>query len=632
MPEPEQIEEAGLKSGFTWRSLLGGLYALLIFSPAIIWLSLVTVGVHLGAAVPFSTIIFLAEIIRLTGGRLTKNEAIIIFLIASIVGTTPMFIDLIYSEYFVHSPSAAQFNIVEQIPVWYAPPISSPVWKLRTFLHPDWIAPIAVRFLATILGLIGGLSLGFIAREMFIEEWRLPFPIQQVVVGTVLNVCEREERSLDLFATTAIGGFIYGLILYAVPFVSKAAGYPLSFIPIPWVDFWYHVQMFFPGASFGIATDIMPFVIGLVLSPNVSIGMFIGSFSVYFVANWLLVRFGWTMWATRYTSGMNVARILRESTLTVWACPLIGMGIAAGLVPLLLRPRLLTRLFRRIIHPSSTRTERRLSGPPVSSKLVIGAFLLATSGGLLLVWYLVPQSPLWILLPFFFLWSFFSTIVSTMMIGTTGMGFQTPYLKEILIYSSGYQGYDIWFAPFPIATGTGWVTSFKLCQLTGTTIGSYLKAWVLTWIAAILLSFIFVSSFWAIAPIPSSVYPGVEVMWPVTATYQALWVSRPPGFFHPDWILYSSIITGLLCIVFHVAKIPLSMLTIAVGAGTAIPVAVTIMIGLLFRQILKKIKGEKWYRENNITIAAGLISGEGVAAVLGAAIAIILKSTWVRPY
>lgn len=147
-----------------------------------------------------------------------------------------------------------------------------------------------------------------------------------------------------------------------------------------------------------------------------------------------------------------------------------------------------------------------------------------------------------------------------------------------------------------------------------------------------LLSFIFVSSFWSVAPIPSSVYPGVEVTWPVQATYQALWVSRPPGFFHPDWILYSAIITGLLCVIFHFVNIPLPMISVAVGAGTAIPVAVTIMIGLIIRSILTKIKGEEWYRQSNLLIAAGLISGEGVAAVLGTAVAIIVKSTRVRPY
>jgi len=632
MPNRERDAALRLRSGFTWRSLLGSLYALLIFSPAIIYLSLVTVGVRIGAAVPFCTIIFLAEIVRLTGGRLSRQEATIIYLVASMASATPMFINLIYAEYFVHSPSAAQFNITDKIPAWYAPPISSPVWRLRTFLHPDWIAPIGIRLAATIFGLIAGLSLGFIAREMFIEEWRLPFPIQQVVVQTILNVCERERRSLDIFATSAIGGFIYGLILYAIPFISKAAGYPLTFIPIPWIDFWYYVQMFFPGASFGIATDLMPIAMGLVLSPNICLGIFIGSFSLYFIANWLLVHLGLTMWATRYTPGMNIARIWRESTLTVWACPIIGMGIAAGLVPLFLRPRLLARLFKRIISPSSIEVKERISGPPAPSKLVLTGFILSSAGALLLVWYLVPQAPMHILIPFFFLWSFFDTVVSTMMIGMTGMGFEAPYIKEILIYSSGYTGYDIWFAPFPLTEGTGWVTQFKVCQLSGTTIGSYLKVWLITWVIAMLLSFIFVSSFWSVAPIPSSVYPGVEVAWPVSATYQALWVSRPPGFFHPDWILYSAIIKGLLCVIFHFAKIPLPMISVAVGAGTAIPVAVTIIIGLIIRFILTKIKGEEWYRQSNLSIAAGLISGEGVAAVLGAAIATIVKSTWVRPY
>lgn len=110
---------------------------------------------------------------------------------------------------------------------------------------------------------------------------------------------------------------------------------------------------------------------------------------------------------------------------------------------------------KRIASPSSVEVKERISGPPAPGKLVLAGFILSSTGGLLLVWYLVPQAPMYILIPFFFLWSFFETIVSTMMIGMTGMGFQTPYLREILIYSSGYPGYDIWFAPFPLAHGTG---------------------------------------------------------------------------------------------------------------------------------------------------------------------------------
>jgi len=43
------------KSGLTWRSMLALLYSLFIFTPAVIYTSLVTLGGALGTAVEYAT-------------------------------------------------------------------------------------------------------------------------------------------------------------------------------------------------------------------------------------------------------------------------------------------------------------------------------------------------------------------------------------------------------------------------------------------------------------------------------------------------------------------------------------------------------------------------------------------------
>ncbi|HIE18880.1 TPA: hypothetical protein EYP75_04050, partial [Candidatus Bathyarchaeota archaeon] len=496
-------ETREFKSGFTWRSYLAILYAIFIYTPAVIWLSLVTVGIRLVVPITLSTLILFVEFARISGKPLSKHES---FIIMSLTGqaTGIIFTNLIYRLFFVHSDIAEYFKIADKVPYWWAPPRSSSVWIFRTFLHADWIIPITIALLANILSIISGLSLGLFARELFIEKEGLPFPMQQVHARAVITLTEREEESMNIFAVTTIIGFIYGLILYAIPFVSEAMGVPGRFIPIPWFDFWYYVQRFFPGASFGIGTDILLIVSGLVLPFPVVLGMFIGSFFIYFIANWLLVHFGWTLWATRYTPGMNIRMILRESTLSWLAMPLIGIGIAAGLLPIFLRARDFSSAVRSMFQSKIDESEVRISGARFSIRLALLFFFASAAGATVLLWVLIPDAPIWFFLPLIVIWPIIDTLISVRMIGVTGVGFDIPYLTQMAIYSSGYKGYDLWFAPIIITEGTQWCVNFKMCQLTETSIISYLKAWVLTMPLSIIVSFISVSVFWNIAPIPSA--------------------------------------------------------------------------------------------------------------------------------
>ena len=51
----EEYEE--FKSGISWKSLLAVFYSLGIFTPAVIWLNLVTVGVALGSTISFCVLL-----------------------------------------------------------------------------------------------------------------------------------------------------------------------------------------------------------------------------------------------------------------------------------------------------------------------------------------------------------------------------------------------------------------------------------------------------------------------------------------------------------------------------------------------------------------------------------------------
>lgn len=101
-----------------------------------------------------------------------------------------------------------------------------------------------------------------------------------------------EKQKYSIFAIFGVIGFIYGMFLYGLPMIGSALGYPMQFLPIPWFDANEFLERFLPGASFGIATELLLFAFGMVLPFNILVSMFIGSFGVFFILNWLLVKFG----------------------------------------------------------------------------------------------------------------------------------------------------------------------------------------------------------------------------------------------------------------------------------------------------------------------------------------------------
>jgi len=619
------------KSGLTWRSLIACLYMVFVFSPAIIWFNLVTVGVTIGGTVSLCTLLIFVEIARLSGRPLTKQEAVIMFNLAVLAsGPAMLYIQLVYREYFVVSDIAASFGLTNNIPSWWAPPKSSGVWDLRTFFSPAWSIPLQVFILSEVLGLLSGLFFGILAREFYIETERLAFPLQKIQVEAIVTLTERKEDRLSVLVVSSIVALIYGVLLYTIPMASRAQGTPIQLLPIPWFDLYLEVEKYFPGASFGVATDLLLVSMGLMLPFNIVISLFIGSFGIYFICNHLFVKYGLTPWATVWTPGMDVSVAWQRSTLYFWAGPVIGMSLAAGLTPLLLRPGLIIKALKSAFKPKLS--AERVSGERFSPYLLVFLFVTGCIGLLLLNHFLVPDFPLWSLVLYQVVLPFLIMITSVRILGVTGQTFNPPYLSQINILFSGYGKYDAWFLPFRMTPGVWWVSNFKICELTKTTATSWIKAYLISWPLAMVMCFVYVTLFWQMSPIPSAMYPGPAISWPVQATYQALWITRPPGFFDPMLILGFFISTALLTAVFNFAKIPISIVSIAMGSNMPIPSAFTILIGAIVGKVLERILGKIWYGKYRSTLAAGLILGEGVAVVIGTGIALIFRATWIRPY
>ncbi len=625
-----EIEE---KSGFTMTSLVAVLFAMVAFTPALIYLQL-TIG---SGSLPTTwfVVLLLVEAFKFGGRHITKQEA---YVILGLAGGAGAYTGYLWWAWFVQSDVAQLFNFTPaDFPSWLIPAGEnlSYVWTNRTFFHPSWILPLSVSLLANVLANICALSLGFIGKRIFIETENLPFPMEHVSAQGIITITEGKKDTIKYLFSFATVGFIYGLILYAVPSMIEAwTGRRQVFMPIPWAQF--EVEQL-PGAVLGIWTDLGAIASAFVLPYNVIISVVIGSYAVWVGGNTLLVTYNLAP-VPWWSPGMTLDRILQQSTLYFWAAPLIGIGLAVGVMPILHHPRTIGRAFRSLFSTSAsqegkTQTWRLLAYLPIIGWL--GSALVGVS----LYAFLAPAFPIWIPAVMIFILPMATTLISGRALGIAGVGVGgLTKLQSIAFLSTGYSNLDAWVVPsLSGADGSVWVSRFKVMQLTGTKIRSYLKLWILLIPLHFVFAIIFTQVFWTLAPMPSSAYPATKIFWPLDAINFSVWVrGRQQGVFNPDWILYGFIVGALIYGVSKIPILPFSALSypaLAVGACSQYPpYATTLLIGLGIRLMLTKLLGEEFWNQNKSIFSAGLLVGEGIAITFGVAMTLILHSIWTMPY
>ncbi len=618
-------------SGLTWRSLLALLYGIVLFLPAAIWISLVTIGVNFTSVAQIALLTLFIEFARYSGRPLTMQEATIIYIMASQLVMAPP-VQLIYRAWFVHSPIAEMFGLTGKIPTWWAPPLGSMAWRLRNLFHEDFALPVAIYLITQSIGTIGAFVFATMANEIFIEQERLPFPMEEVVARSIVVLVEREETHLGILASTALVGAIYGVLLYTVPLIAGAAGYAISFIPIPWYDFTKYVEMFLPGASFGVATDIMLLALGLILPSKLVIAMFIGSVLRFVFVNWLTVHLKVTPWGLHYTPGMSLTLIYQESTLYLWASIIIGMSFAVGLSPMLYRPRILARSLSVLLKGFYSGERERLTERILPPKIFIILWVFVGVFFATLYSLLDPEFPLWAGLIWEFPFMFLLMLVTVRMRGEAGITWIVPYAQQAYLLMIGYKGITGWFLPLNLHPGVTWISNFKVCQLTRTSYKSLMIAYFVAFPLSLLMSLLYTSAYWAMAPMPSAMYPATHIQWPVQAMYQALWITRPAEFFDVKMILGSFALTTGLGLFLNFIGLGPCLTGLLAGISSPIATVTTIFIGNMIGRIIAFKLNRELFNNYKQTIAAGLMLGEGISIMIGTAGAIILKSIQLRPY
>ncbi|MEM2922653.1 MAG: OPT/YSL family transporter, partial [Candidatus Bathyarchaeia archaeon] len=504
------------------------------------------------------------------------------------------------------------------------------------FFHPDWAVPICVAILGTLLVRIVDISLGFLAYKLYVETIRLPFPLQGVDASLVETVVGRPADRMRVLIISAVIGIGWGLLAYGAPLASAGA---IQLLPLPFASLNRFMERIFPGSSFGISIDLMAHCVGLLLPFWTSISIFLGSLSFYTIGNGILVSlypekpagiFGWT-------PGMDIMQCYQWSNLYIWSSVTIGLGLAAGLVPLLKNIKVLLRAFSRT--PIGRSEVKVLS--PVPIWIPIATWAAASIISVVLTAMLVPGFPVWILVLLSFGWTPISVLIVGRMLGETSLaptggvgGGSLFYVREAAFIGSGYQHIDIWYAPLVVSYGGGHgiLAQFKVCELTGTKLMSIVKGLFFAYPIAWLMSFLLVQLFWLIAPIPSAAYPMAMATWPFSVTMSNIMVSGFRSFFRPELATTALVIGVGLQLAIDFFHLPFSLIGFLVGAVTMVPFGLAYLIGGIAGKIMAwRIGNEKW-NDYKVVIVAGIILGGSIVASTAAAIGLISKAKWVLPY
>jgi hypothetical protein len=523
MEVPDRFED-----GFTSRSVVGVLFVAFIMIPGNMYLSLM-IGGSLGAAAEWVTIILFAEITKRSFTTLSRQEVYVLFYVASglIAAETGAFEGLLWNQYLRQSPSAIQFGIANLFPDWWAPPLDSPALLNRTFLHADWVVPIAMLVLGMVISRVSWFTAAYALFRVNSDYERLPFPFAPVAASGATALAE-STQGVDswrwrVFSAGAMIGLVFGALYVAIPAITGAVlTEPVQLLPIPFVDFTQISGNFIPATPLGFTVHLGPIFSGMVMPFWGVLGGFLGIVAIS-VANPVLHGLGYL---PSWQPGMGAIDTFFLNSVDFWMS--FGIG-ATGAIAVIGFYQL----------GKSLRTAKVVKGVPAEQRswkvpegrgdfsmwAAIGLYTAAMAclAGVGLVFVDDFEDFLLFFLFFGFIFTPLQSFVAARLVGMVGQSVSVPFVREAVILLSGYPGVDIWFMPFPTDNYGAQTQKFREIELTGTSFRSIIKAEVLMVPIVLVSTFLYSSYLWKLAPIPSASYPYAQEMWRLRAMQACLW-------------------------------------------------------------------------------------------------------------
>jgi len=647
------MERKGLGSALTWRSLLILLFVVFLLAPMDTFLQVsffsrflsAGPGYMVGVPALWVTVILFTEIARVFGKPLTRHEVFLIYFLFGTAMTETFFIDILYQGYHKTHLLSTQFIdprtgklLSYVLPGWYAPPIGSPAYHLRSFLHADWLLPIAVLILAVGFGLCSELGLGLLCAHLYVEVEKLPYPTAPLGSESIITISEREPTRVKVFTIATVISLIWSAFSFGVPTTlgyafGIRAGY-LTFIDLTTV-----LDKYFPGVVYGVIFEPFAYTFAWMLPASTIISIFIGSYAIWVLGNWLTLQIPSPLFAQfqrEYVIGSPASLVIWRANINVWLSFFIGAALGIAVVRLIAGRKYLVRSIRSLARLGKT-AQVKTGYPPLP--IILTLWLGGLLGSTVLVYILVPQFPLWTLVLFLVGIPFVAAMINARGVGETGFGVSIPNMKESAILSSGYKGAEAWFMPlYTRGFGMGSLASdysyiAKVAQITETRFMDYVKTLLMLLPLTVVMSFIVISLFWTMAPVPSFTYPATVNLWPELVVEQNFIATNFFKLFKPELMVSAFAVLTVLTIVSSVVRIPFfSPIALVVGFNTAPYFANALAIGYLIGvHLFQKKLGKDWWNRYKAVILAGVACGYGIIATLTGVTTLISRALWYSP-
>ena len=541
------------ENGFTIRTIIGVFFISLIMTPGEMYLGLVA-GETIGSAAQWVTVILFLEVAKRSFTSLKRQEIFLLVYVASalVAREEGAFLDLLWRQYFVRSAEAEQFGISKLLPTWWAPPPDSVALAERTFLHPDWLWPIGLLIVGTIVGRISWFTSGYLLFRLMSDREQLPFPTAPMSALSAMALAEESGDEVEtwkwpVFSIGGVIGGIFGSVYIGIPQVTEVMGARIQVIPIPFWDLTPFFGSLLPATPLGITLHLGPIFAGLLMPFWTVVGSFSGVI-VHSVVSPFLYRAGLL---PSWNPGMGTINTMIATSIDFWQAFSIGITFAVTIISfyqLLVsgrRERAEAReriLGERKEYPGTCRHDgcnrpsevrgyclTHLGRGDFNIWACLVLFGLAAFYPIFLAKTLFPTLvTTGLLLTFFciaFVYAPIMSFVSARLDGMIGREVSIPYVNEAVIFLTGYRGVDVWFVPFPTRNYGGHAEGFRVVELTGMRFTSLLKAELFMLPIILVVSMMYWSFLWRLGPIPSDSYPYAQMMWPLRAYQQALFFS-----------------------------------------------------------------------------------------------------------
>ncbi|MFH1570235.1 MAG: hypothetical protein ABIL09_19745 [Gemmatimonadota bacterium] len=541
-------------TGFTFRTVIGVLFISLIMTPGEMYLGLVTGG-GIGAAAQWVTVILFLEVAKRSFTSLRRQEIYLLVYVASALVTREegAFLDLLWRQYFVRSAEAEQFGISRLLPWWWAPRPDSAAIAERTFLHRDWLWPIVLLVVGTIVGRITWFTSGYVLFRLVSDRERLPFPTAPMAALSAMALAEESGQESEswkwpVFSIGGAIGAVFGVFYVGIPTITEVMlGKKIMLIPIPFWDLTPYLGNLLPATPLGITLSLGPIIAGLLMPFWAVVGSFSGVM-IHTLVSPVLHAYGYL---PSWSVGMDTIRTQIATGIDFWRAFSIGITLAIAFISFYQifatarQRRVETReqIFgRQRQYPATCQHDgchlpsqvrgyclQHLGRGDFSIWMCLALFAVAALYPIVLAKVLFPTlvttGLLVLLLGIAFLYAPLVSFVSARLDGMIGREVSIPYINEAIIFLTGYRGVDIWFVPFPTRNYGGHAEGFRVVELTGMRFTSLLKAELLMLPIVFAVSLMYWSFLWRLGPIPSESYPYAQLMWPLRAFDQALFFS-----------------------------------------------------------------------------------------------------------